>query len=71
MTNKMLRNTVLYFCKLLYMFRVDPPPIIRSVTLYLQNLVFVKPLLLPAARAAGTSNGLTSTRCCRRSCVCS
>ena len=31
------------------MFRVDPPPIIRSITLYLQHLVFVKPLLLPAA----------------------
>ena len=28
-TNKMQRYTV-YFCKLLYMFRVDPPPIIRS-----------------------------------------
>ena len=38
-----------YFCKLFYMFRVDPPPIIRSTKLYLQNLVFVKPLLLPAA----------------------
>jgi len=24
-----------YFCKLLYMFRVDPSPIIRSITLYL------------------------------------
>ena len=37
-----------YFCKLLYMFRVDPPPIIR-ITLYLQHLVFVRPLLLPVA----------------------
>ena len=32
--------------------------------LYLQHLVLVKPLLL-------RSNGLTSTRCCRYSCVCS
>ena len=24
--NKMQRYTVFYFCKLLYMFRVDPPP---------------------------------------------
>jgi hypothetical protein len=49
MTNKMQRYTVLYFCKLLYMFRVDPPPIIGSTTLYLQYLVFVRTLLLPAA----------------------
>ena len=33
MTNKMQRYTVLYFCKLLYMFRVDTPPIIRSTKL--------------------------------------
>ena len=45
----MQHYAVFYFCKLLYMFRVDPPPIIRSITLYLQHLVFVKPLLLPAA----------------------
>ena len=74
MTNKMQRYTVFYFCKLLYMFRVDPPPIIRSLTLYLQHLVFVKPYLLPAAImeelklinsstiAAGSNNGLTNTR---------
>jgi len=37
--------------------------------LYLQDLVFVRPLLLPAAIAAGSSNGLTSTRCCRYSCL--
>jgi len=30
MTNKMQRDTVYYFCKLLYIFRVDPLPIIRS-----------------------------------------
>ena len=35
--------------------------------LYLQHLVFVRPLLLPAAIAAGSSNGLTNTRCCRYS----
>jgi len=42
----MQRYTVFYFCKLLYMFRVDPPPISRSITLYLQHLLFVKPLPL-------------------------
>jgi hypothetical protein len=37
--------------------------------LYLQHLIFVRPLLLPAAIAAGSSNGLTNTRCCRYSCL--
>jgi len=32
--------------------------------LYLQHLVFVTPLLLPAARAADSSNRVTNTRCC-------
>ena len=49
MTNKIQHYTVFYLCKLLYMFRVDPAPIIRSITLYLRHLVYVKPLLLPAA----------------------
>jgi hypothetical protein len=38
--------------------------------LYLQHLIFVTPLLLPAAIAAGSSNGVANTRCCRYSCVC-
>ena len=37
--------------------------------LYLQHVVFVRPLLLPAAIAAGSSNGLTNTTCCRYSCL--
>jgi hypothetical protein len=37
--------------------------------LYLQHLVFVTPLLLPAAIATGSSNGLTNTRYCRYSCL--
>ena len=82
------------------MFRVVSPPIIRSTQLYLQYLVLVKPLLLPAAIveelelqphqnrytqfphqtqtssnsstiAADSSNGLTSSRYCKYSCVCS
>jgi hypothetical protein len=49
---------------------------------YLQNLVFVTPLLLSAAivkelqssskasmTASGSSNGVTNTRCCRYSCM--
>ena len=39
--------------------------------LYLQHLVFVTRLLLPAAIVEGSSNGVTSTKCrysCLRSC---
>ena len=50
-----------YFCKLLYMFRVDPPPIIRSTKLHLQHLVFVKPLLLPAAIVEELRRSLNSS----------
>jgi len=39
--------------------------------LYLQHLIIVTPLLLPATIAAGSSNGLTNTRCCRYSRLCS
>jgi hypothetical protein len=40
----------------------------ERIELYLQHLVFVRPLLLPAATAAGSSNCLTKTKCCRYSC---
>ena len=41
----------------------------ERIQLYLQHLVFVTPLLLPAAIAAGSSNGVTNTKCCRYSCL--
>jgi hypothetical protein len=41
----------------------------ERIQLYLQHLIFVRPLLLPAAIAAGSSNGLTNTRCCTYSCL--
>jgi len=41
----------------------------ECIQLYLQHLVFVTPLLLPAAIAPGSSNGVTNTRCCRYSCM--
>jgi len=57
----------------------------ERIQLYLQHLVFVTPLLLPATTveelelwelcsnssmiAAGSSNGVTNTRCCRYSCM--
>jgi len=37
--------------------------------LYLQHVVFVRPLLLPAAIAAGSSKSLTNNRCCGYSCL--
>jgi len=37
--------------------------------LYLQHLVFVTLLLLPAAVVACSSNGVTNTRRCRYSCI--
>ena len=40
----------------------------ERIQLYLQQLVFVTLLLLPATVAAGSSNDLTNTRCCRYSC---
>jgi len=43
----------------------------ECIQLYLQHLVFVTPLLLPAAIVAGSSNGVTNTRCCRDSYLCS
>jgi len=48
MTYKMQHYTDFCICKLLYIIWVDPPPIIRSITWYLQHLVFVRLLLLPA-----------------------
>jgi hypothetical protein len=54
-SNKMQRYTVYIIWKLLYMFRVVPAPIIRSANNYLQYLVFVTPLLLPAATGTGLS----------------
>ena len=41
----------------------------ERMQLYLQHLVFVTPLLLPAAIAVGSSNDVTNTRCCRYSCM--
>ena len=54
----------LFNCKLLYMFRVVPPPIIRSADNCKHSIWYVTPLLLPAAIAAGSSN---SSYSCLRS----
>ena len=41
----------------------------ERIQLYLQYLIFVTSLLLPAALAAGSSNNVTNTRWCRYSCM--
>jgi hypothetical protein len=41
----------------------------ERIELYIQHLVFFRPLLLPAAIAARSSNGLKNTRCCIYSCM--
>ena len=71
-SNKMQRYTVyLYLENALYISASISTHHQQHTQLYLQHLVLVKPLLVPAAIAAGTSNDLTSTRCCRYSCECS
>jgi hypothetical protein len=56
-SNKMQRYTFYFIWKLLYMFRVVPPPVIRSAN----NCIYstVRPFLVLAAITAGRSNGLT------------
>ena len=86
MTNKMQSLTVFfYLCKLLYMFRADPPPIIRSTQscIYIIWYVSKRYCYLPlswkrwncssicSTIVTGSSNSLTSARCCRYNCVCS
>jgi hypothetical protein len=71
-SNKIQLYTVyLYLETALHVSGVTSPHHQERIQLYLQHLVFVIPLLLPAAIAAGTSNGLTNTRCSRYSCMCS
>jgi len=41
----------------------------KRIQLYLQHLVFIRQLVLPATIAVGSTNGLTNTRCCRYSCM--
>ena len=73
----------IYIWKLLYMFRVVFPPIVRSTQnciysiWYLANIYFYLSLswkswncsLNSSTIVAGSSNGLTNTRCCRHSFV--
>jgi hypothetical protein len=79
-SNKMQRSTVyLYLATALRVSGGTSTHHQELIQLYLQHLVFVTPLLLSAAivetssnlskLAAGGSNGVTNTRCCRYSCM--
>ena len=70
MSDKMQLYTVyLYLETVLHVSCVTFTPHQERIQLYLQHLVYARPLMLPAAIAAGSSNGLTNTRCCRYSCM--
>jgi len=61
-SNKMQLYTVyLYLKAALHVLGGIPTLHQERIKLYLQHLLFVRPLLLPAAIAAGSSNGLTMT----------
>ena len=76
MTNKMQRYTVYYFCKLLYMFRVDPPPhhqelnTVSTASGICQTVIATcrycgRAAIFSSSTIATCSNkGLTNTRCC-------
>jgi hypothetical protein len=74
-------HSLLYFCKLLFMFRVVTPPIIRSTyncnytIWYWSNRLCYLPLSWKvwniSTIAEGSRAGLTSTRCCNYSYMCS
>jgi hypothetical protein len=69
-SNKMQLYTVYLYLEIaLYVLGGTTTHHQESIQLYLQHLVFITPLLVPAAIAADTSNGLKNTRCCRYSCM--
>ena len=65
----MQRYTVYFIWKLFYMFRVVPPPIIRSSNNCVYSIWYLSDRYCYLPLAAGSSNGLTNTRCCRYSCL--
>ena len=59
----------IYIWKLLYMFRVLLPPIIRSTYNCIYSIWYLSHCYCYLPLAAGSSNGVTNTRCCRYSCM--
>ena len=61
------RRNVTRFFKRLYMFRVVPPPIIRSANNCIYSIWYLSHRYCYLPLAAGSNNGVTNTRCCRYS----
>ena len=75
--------TVYFIWKLLYMFRVEPSPIIRSANNCIYSIWYLshRYCSLPFECAVGgvrhpqhtqtadSNNGVTNTKCCRYSCL--
>jgi len=68
-SNKMQRYTVYLYLETALHVSGGTSSHHQLIQLYLQHLLFVTPLLLTAAIAAGSSNNVTNTRCCRYSCM--
>jgi hypothetical protein len=69
-SNKMQRYTVLFYLEnAVHVSGGTSTDHQECIQLYLQCLVFVTLLLLPAAVVACSSNGVTNTRRCRYSCI--
>jgi hypothetical protein len=68
-SNKMQRYTVYSIWKLLHMFQVLPPPIIRSANNFIYSIWYLSHLSCYLPLAVGSSNGVTNTRRCRYSCL--
>ena len=64
----MQRYTVYFIWKLLYMFRVVPPPIIMSANNCIYSIWYLSHCYSYLPLAADISNGVTNTSCCRHSC---
>ena len=65
----MQRYTVYFIWKLLCMFRVVPPPIIRSANNCIYSIWYLSHCYCYLPLATGSSNDATNTRCCRYSCL--
>jgi len=66
----MQRFTVYFIWKLLYMFWVILPLIIRNTYNCIYSICYLSHrYCYPAVIAADSSNGVTNIRCCRYSCM--
>ena len=61
----MQRYTLYYIWKLFYKFRVVPPPIFRSAYHCIYSIWYLSHRYGYLSLAAGSSYGVTDTRCCR------